>query len=60
MSRANVRSGFGMTTDLPVTPCDVCGATEASCGYDEAGLPYVHCSPTPTTDPPIQSTEADK
>ena len=29
--------------DLPVSPCGVCGTSETSCGYDEAGRPWVHC-----------------
>lgn len=32
-----------LVSDLPVTPCEVCGATETSCGYDETGRPWVHC-----------------
>ena len=32
-----------ITTDLQVSPCDVCGATDAECGNDVLGRPYVHC-----------------
>ena len=35
---------YDPSTDLPVEPCSVCGAAETACGYDESGLPYVHCS----------------
>ena len=37
------------TTDLPVEPCEVCGTAETACGYDESGLPYVHCTPPTDT-----------
>jgi hypothetical protein len=29
---------------MPVEQCQVCGATETSCGYDDTGRPYIHCS----------------
>jgi hypothetical protein len=35
---------YDITTDLPVEPCSVCGTAETACGYDGAGLPYVHCT----------------
>ena len=33
-----------LTTDLPVTPCEVCGTAEGSCGYDEEGRPWIHAT----------------
>lgn len=32
-------------SDLPVTPCEVCGSREAACGYDDTGRPMIHTTP---------------
>jgi hypothetical protein len=31
------------------TPCETCGSTESSCGYDPEGRAYIHTTP-PTVD----------
>jgi hypothetical protein len=32
------------------TPCEVCGTSEGSCGYDGEGRPYIHTTPADTDD----------